>query len=91
MKTEKDVKTQLHLVLTEWFPKQCKNPFDDYYLYYQEAKPGREGGLLICKNQPVNTAWQLAWPEKISKGKTVEQNFTYLMANCCRKLPLLSV
>ena len=91
MKTEQDVKNQLQLALLEWFPKQCANPLDSYYLYYQAATPEHNGGLLICKDIPKNPEWKLAWPEQIFKAKNVEQNFLYFMTNCCRKLPLLSV
>ena len=74
MKTRRDILDRLELELKQWFVKQCRNPYDDYYLYHLPASPSTDGGVLICKDKPENPDYVLSWPERIRKDLTVEQN-----------------
>lgn len=86
----RDIKTRLRNELEQWFIKQTHNPFEDYYLYYLESTPEHDGGLLIAREKPVNTEYQMAGGGKINKGATVDQNFNVLMATVMG-LPILSI
>ena len=91
MRNRADAETRLKMELEQWFIKQCKNSFEDYYLYYMEATAEHDGGLLIYQDQPPNTGYKLACPERINKGATIEQNFNHLRNQILGKLPILSV
>ena len=90
MKTVADIKAALNLALIDWFRMQCENPLDDYYMYYLPATTEHDSGLVVCRQQPHNREFLLAWPERLNKGKTVDEVFTYHFERCMLKLPLLS-
>ena len=89
MKTWEELLTVLRNELDQWFIKQCRNPFGDWYLYYQETTPEHDGGILFLQEAPPNKDWKLAWPIRVNKGATVDQNHRYF-ADVCRRLPVLS-
>ena len=86
MKNMNDVHAMLTLELKHWFPRQCRNEWEDYYLYYLPTTAEHDGGLLIVKNPPKNSEYCLV--ERIRKDLTVEQNCRRL-AELARKLPIL--
>lgn len=90
MKTVADLETRLLNELKQWFPKQCRDNFKDFHLYYQESKPGHDGAIIICSEQPANHEFKLAMPEHINKGQTIEQNFYRIRNTVLMKLPVLS-
>jgi len=90
MKTEADLQDRLKAGLKQWQVKQGQNPYDDYYLYYLETTPEHDGGIIICKEAPVNTDYKLAMAERINKGATVDQNFNRIRSGVLRTLPVLS-
>ena len=90
MKNYQELKDRLKMELNGWFTKQIKNPFADYYLYYLESTSEHDGGIIICENQPSNPEFKLAWPQRINKGATIEQNFNQLCNDVLGKLPVLS-
>jgi hypothetical protein len=89
MKTEADLQNRLMAELKAWVVRQCHNPYTAYYLYYLETTPEHDGGILICENPPANGDYQLASPDRISPGGTVNQNFNKYR-QICRSLPVLS-
>lgn len=90
MKTEADLRARLKAELSNWFQRQCQNPYDDFHLYYLPTTPEHDGGILICSETPANPEYQLAIPEAIRKGCTVEQNFNWITQEILRRLPVLA-
>ena len=88
MKTLADIQTRLKIELNQWFIRQCRNVYEDYYLYYLPSTPEHDGGLIICKDTPHNPEYKLV-QGRINKGLTVEQNF-YALQQTIRRLPILS-
>jgi hypothetical protein len=86
MKNMNDVHNRIKAELDQWFPRQCRNDFEDYYLYYLPTTPEHDGGISICKDKPANP--DLILSERIRKDLTIEQNHNRL-AEVCRKLPIL--
>lgn len=78
MRNRSDIETALRNELNQWFPKQCKNIYNDYYLYYSETTKDKPGNLLINTELPSNNGYFLAVGEKINKGATIEDNFNHL-------------
>ena len=91
MKDYQELLASLRIELEQWFIKQCRNNFEDYYLYYIETTPEHDGGIIICAEQPANKEYKLAWNQTINKGATVEQNFNNLVNNVMERLPVLSI
>jgi hypothetical protein len=89
MKNMAEVTARVNLELIHYRQQQAKNIYDDYYLYYMEATPEHDGGLLICKDQPANHDYKLAMPEKMGKHLSSEQ-LRIQVINVCRTLPILS-
>ncbi len=89
MKNETELQGRLLAELKQWFVKQCRNPFGDYYLYYLAATAEHAGGIIICADTPANPKYQLALGEKIRKECTVEQNFNWIRRGILRTLPVL--
>lgn len=90
MKNLKDIQDRLRVELGQWFIKQTRNPFEDYYLYHLPSTPEHDGGIIICAGNPPNIKYELSDPQRINKGATVEQNFT-LLQPVINRLPILSV
>jgi hypothetical protein len=90
MKNVADIQTRLKAELNQWVTAQCKNIYDDYYLYYLPTTPEHIGGILICKEPPANPEYQLADGQRLSKDATVNQNFNRLR-EVCNRLPILEV
>ena len=86
MKNMNDVNDILQAELNQWFIRQCRNEWDDYYLYYLPTTAEHDGGLSICKERPANPDMILS--ERVRKDCTVDQNFRRLSAVCWR-LPIL--
>jgi hypothetical protein len=45
-----------------WFPRQCRNSFEDYYIWY------KRGDVTIQPDKPKG--YKLMTPERMSKGWT---------------------
>jgi len=90
MKNVADIQTRLKAELNQWFPKQCKNIYDDYYLYYLPTTLEHIGDILICKEAPANPEYQRAEGQSLSKDKTVNQNFNHLR-EVCNRLPICEI
>ena len=90
MKIMCEVNDRLMSELKQWFIKQFRDQYSDYYLYHLPSTPERDGGLLIAKDTPPNGNYQLSWNQPINKGATVEQNFRKF-SEVCRRLPILTV
>jgi len=73
MKTMADIETTFRMELQQWFPKQCANIYDTYYLYYLPTTAEHDGGILICKDKPANPEYQLAAPQRINKAAEIYQ------------------
>ena len=86
MKDMNDIHTVIDLELKQWFVKQCRDNYADYYLYYLPTTAEHNGGLLISENKPANTEYQLA--ERVRKDLTVDQN-RYRLTEVARRLPIL--
>ena len=90
MKDFHEIQKRLKAELDQWFIRQCRNVYDDYYLYYLATTAEHNGGIIICKEPPANNDYKLADNQRINKGQTVEANFCWL-SDICRKLPILSI
>ena len=90
MKNVREIKTALMNELTHWMHKQAQNPFERYYLYYSAATPEHTGGLIIVRDAPKNSDYQLVTSTHINRAISVEANFYVLMPQLMR-LPLLSL
>lgn len=89
MKTMEEVRNQIQLEVLQWFKKQMLDLYSDYYVYYQPAKNGNTGGIVICKEIPVNPEYVLGMPEKVGKHLSIEQNIARI-AEHARRWPILS-
>lgn len=89
MKNWKELSERAQMEIDQWFPKQCRNEYTDYYWYYIETTPEHDGGFLICENPPANPEYKLAMPEKLGKHLTKDQNL-YRFLEIARRLPVLS-
>lgn len=89
MKTEADLQTALRNELEQWFVKQCKNNYADFYLYFTPTTNEHNGKIMICEDKP-SPEYSLAMPEKIKKGCTIDQNFNWISHGILTKLPVLS-
>jgi len=87
MKNWQEVSARLRLELEQWFIKQCRNEYADYYLYYRPTSPITDGGFLICSEKPEG--YLLGWNQPIDKGATVDQNHRKL-SDVLRKLPIMN-
>jgi hypothetical protein len=89
MKTRADIETALKTELEHnWFPRQCRNPYADFYIYYLPTTPEHIGHISICAEVPSNHEMQLVTGEKINKMATIEQNFNHFR-NMLNHLPVL--
>lgn len=91
MKNIADLETRLLNELEQWFVRQCKDPFADFYLYYLPTTAEHDGGILICAEAPANPEYKLAMSERIYKGDSVGQNFNRIRRDVLRTLPVLSL
>ena len=85
-----DAKLRLLNELNQYYPKQVRDLFGRFYLYYLESTKEHNGGLLICKDQPANKDYKLATGEHIRRDKTVDQNFNALLP-IINSLPILDI
>ncbi len=53
MKNRADIETRLLNELGTWFPRQCENVYEDFYLWYAPTTAERDGGILIAKERPT--------------------------------------
>lgn len=83
-----DIAPRLRAEVEQWFTKQCRNPLADFYLYHLPASPEHDGGIIICENQPPNPEYVLSDPQRLNKGRTVEQNIARL-SEVVSRLPIL--
>ncbi len=90
MKNLQDLENTLKAELDQWFIRQCRDEYADFYLYYLPATAEHDGGLSICKDRPANPELRLAMAERINKGATIDQNFNRIRNSVLRSLPVLS-
>jgi len=91
MKNIADLETRLLEELDQWITQQSCEPYADFYLYYRETTPEYDGNILILPaTASKGSEYQLAMPERISKGATVNQNFNRIRHGILRTLPVLS-
>lgn len=82
-----EVKKQIIEACNAWFVVQCQNPSERMYLYYLRSTETENGKIVISATHP-GEGWQLGWAERMSPGKTVEQEI-YQITELCKGLPLL--
>lgn len=90
MKTRIDVETRLRNELNQWFLKQGRNIFDDYYLYHMPTTAEHDGGIIILKDRPKSPCYILTTGERIHKEWTVDQNFRHFY-DVVMSLPILEM
>ena len=91
MKNLADLETRLMEELDIWLTRQSCEPYADYYLYYRETTPEYDGEILILPaTASKGSEYQLAMPERINKGATINQNFNRIRHGILRTLPVLS-
>ena len=90
MKNRADVENRLKMELIQWFELQCKFPKRDYYLYCLPTTVEHDGGFLFLSEDPPNPEYELAHPERVNKGATIEQNF-FAFKEIVGRLPVLSL
>jgi len=90
MNNLQDIQNRFRQELEQWFPKQCRNVYMDFYLYYQESTPEHDGGLLICEESPANSSYKLANPCRLPKTMTIQQVLN-AYEPILRQLPVLSI
>ena len=89
MENMADVEAQLKIALTSWYSRQIQNLNEDYFLYYRPSMERHSGKLFITNG---NTIYNLAMPERINKGATIEQNFNKIrLQGILNRLPILSI
>lgn len=86
MKNMADVENTLRHELNQWFSKQCRNEWFDYYLYYLPTTPEHNGGILIANEKPANPEYQIV--RSIQKHLTIDQNHR-ILSEVLRKYPIL--
>jgi hypothetical protein len=89
MNTWADVQSRLKAELEQWFIKQCRNNFKEYYLYYHPTTPKRDGGFMFAEDKPGEN-YLLGWNTPANKGATVDQNFN-MFTDVLRRLPIMSI
>ena len=89
MKTWEDVQNRLRAELEQWFIKQCRDNFEDYYLYYLPTTEAHDGGFMFLTDKPANPDYRMGWNRPVNKGKTIDQNFS-TFSNILKKLPIMS-
>ena len=88
MKNSREIEDAFDLCLLEWYQKSMREPYAQYYLYFQKSTAEHDGGLLILQNAPANSNWELAHPETI-RG-TIEQ-IKNKYRETLRTLPIISI
>ena len=90
MKTLADLEARLMEELDIWLTRQSCEPYADFYLYYRKTTEEYDGNILILPaTASKGSEYQLAMPERINKGATVNQNFNRIRADVLRTLPVL--
>ena len=59
------------LASSDWFRRQCAEPYLAMYLYYKPSVDGQHGALVIGV-EPLSEDWQLAMNERVSPAWTKE-------------------
>ena len=85
-----DINKTLKLELDQWYLKQVRKPYTDYYLYFIETTKKHDGGFLILEEAPTNPEYQLAGGGRINKVATVEQNYNYFRP-IINSLPVIDI
>lgn len=83
----KDIVAMAEAEIDQWFPRQCREPYTDFYWYYMETTPEHDGGFLISKDKPANPDYLIAG--KLAKHLTKEQNL-YQFLETAGRLPILA-
>ena len=68
-----------------WFVKQCENPYEHFFLYYDQF----EYISFRISNIPLTSAWVLASLQRIGPGDTEEQVVQFIV-DTVWKLPILN-
>lgn len=70
-----------------WCRDQCRDLSAAYYLYYKPGTVSSHGAVAIA-TEPLNEAWQLASPERVSPAWSQHQAYEWAWQRCW-ELPLL--
>lgn len=87
MKTFQDVQDKLRVELIHWFPIQCREEYEDFYLYYKPTTERRNGEIGIYRDSP-NNEYEIGI--RVRKDLTIDQNHK-LLSEYCWRLPILEV
>jgi len=68
-----------------WFIKQCENPYESFFLYYDQ----HEYIKFCISNTLLSSAWILASLQRIGPGDTEEQVVQFII-DTVWKLPILN-
>tara|TARA_Y100000310_G_scaffold190762_1_gene190751 strand:+ start:435 stop:704 length:270 start_codon:yes stop_codon:yes gene_type:complete len=68
----------------DWYRRQCRNVYAHMYFYF---KPGEIA--FYIGEEPLNNAWELASPERVSIGKS-QREVQADIRRIARNLPILS-
>jgi len=89
MKNMADIETRLRAELNQWFIKQIRNEYDDFYLYYLPTTAEHNGGFVITSEAPSNPEYQII-QGRINKGATIDQNMNHFR-EIVKRLPILEI
>ena len=92
MKNWNDLVKRFTAELEQWYIRQTRKPFENYYLYYLESTAEHDGGIIIHADStpPENPDYRLAAPEAIRKDMDIGQNVIYF-EHILKRLPVLSL
>lgn len=91
MKTRHDILKRLRSELEQWYIKQCRNPFEDYYLYHMPSTLEHAGGISILRSAPPNPDYVLSLGHPIRKNLSIDQNLQWLNLCSVGTLPVLDI
>ena len=87
MKDWNEIVNRAQMEVEQWFVKQCRNNYINYYWYYIGTTPEHDGGFLIAEDKPVNSDYAIA--ARLEGYLTKDQNL-YRFLEIARRLPILS-
>jgi hypothetical protein len=73
MKTMADLETRFRNELNQWFIRQSRDIYADFYLYYLPTTAEHDGHIAIFEEDPPNPEYVLACGMKINKGAEINQ------------------
>lgn len=83
-----DITVRVRAEVEAWFTRQCREPFTEFYWWYAETTPQRDGGFLIAAEKPANGDYAIAG--RLERHLTKDQNIARFL-EVVRRLPILSL